>query len=62
VDNSNVVPLRYVDPVLALARENGIPALYGVTGRANDEAVFLRYRSVDVALGWPLRYSRSPGK
>ena len=26
-----------------------------------DEAVFLRYGSVDVALGWPLRYSYSPG-
>ena len=23
---------------------------------------FLRYASVDVALGWPSRYSRSPGE
>jgi putative aminopeptidase len=58
----SVVPLRYVDRVLALAKENGIPAQYGVTGRANDGAVFLRYGSVDVALGWPLRYSHSPGE
>jgi hypothetical protein len=36
VDNSNVVPLRYVDRVLALAQENGIPAQHGVTGGAND--------------------------
>jgi hypothetical protein len=62
VDNSNVVPLRYVDRVLALAKENGIPAQYGVTGGANDGAVFLRCGSVDVALGWPLRYSHSPGE
>jgi putative aminopeptidase FrvX len=33
-----------------------------VTGGANDGAVFLRYGSVDVALGWPLRYSHSPGE
>ena len=62
VDNSNVVPLRYVDRVPALAKENGIPAQYGVTGGANDGAVFLRCGSVDVALGWPLRYSQSPGE
>ncbi len=62
VDNSNVVPLRDVDRVLALAKENGIPAQYGVTGGGNDGAVFLRYGSVDVALGWPLRYSHSPGE
>jgi putative aminopeptidase FrvX len=62
VDNSNVVPREYVDRVVALAKENGIPAQYGVTGGGNDGAVFLRYGSVDVALGWPLRYSHSPGE
>ena len=62
VDNSNVVPLDSVDRVLALARQNGIPAQYGVTGGGNDGAVFTRYGSVDVALGWPLRYSHSPGE
>ena len=62
LDNSNVAPLRCVDRVLALAKENGIPAQYGVTGGANDGAVFLRCGSVDVALGWPQRYSHSPGE
>jgi putative aminopeptidase FrvX len=62
VDNSNVVPRQFVDRVVALAKENGIPAQYGVTGGGNDGAVFLRYGSVDVALGWPLRYSHSPGE
>ena len=62
VDNSNVVPRQYVDRVVALAKEHGIPAQYGVTGGGNDGAVFLRYGSVDVALGWPLRYSHSPGE
>jgi len=62
VDNSNVVPREYVDRVVALAKENGIPAQYGVTGGGNDGAVFVRYGSVDVALGWPLRYSHSAGE
>jgi putative aminopeptidase FrvX len=62
VDNSNIVPVQYVDRVVALAKENGIPAQYGVTGGGNDGSVFLRYGSVDVALGWPLRYSHSPGE
>jgi putative aminopeptidase FrvX len=27
-----------------------------------DGAVFTRYGSVDIPLGWPLRYSHSPGE
>jgi putative aminopeptidase len=62
VDNSNIVPLQYVDRVVALAKEANIPVQYGVTGGGNDGSVFPRYGSVDVALGWPLRYSHSPGE
>jgi putative aminopeptidase len=62
VDNSNVVATAYVDRLVALARENHIAAQYGVTGGGNDGSVFLRYGAVDVALGWPLRYSHSPGE
>jgi len=62
VDNSNIVPVEYVDRVVVLAKENGIPTQYGVTGGGNDGSVFLRYGSVDVALGWPLRYAHSPGE
>jgi len=62
VDNSNIVPVQYVDRVVALAKQNGIPAQYGVTGGGNDGSVFVRYGSVDVALGWPLRYSHSPAE
>jgi putative aminopeptidase len=61
VDNSNLVALQYVDRVVALAKGNGIPAQYGVGG-GNDGAVFLRFGSVDVALGWPVRYSHSPAE
>jgi putative aminopeptidase len=62
VDNSNIAPREYVDRVIKLARENNIPVQYGVTGGGNDGAVFQRYGSVDIPLGWPLRYSHSPGE
>jgi len=62
VDNSNIAPREYVDRVVALAREHSIPVQYGVTGGGNDGAVFVRYGSVDVAMGWPLRYAHSPGE
>ncbi len=62
VDNSNITPREYVDRVVKLAHENGIPAQYGVTGGGNDGAVFTRYGSVNIPLGWPLRYSHAPGE
>jgi putative aminopeptidase len=62
VDNSNIAPREFVDRVVKLARENNIAVQYGVTGGGNDGAVFTRYGSVDIPLGWPLRYSHSPGE
>lgn len=62
VDNSNIVRLDLVERVVKLARANQIPVQYGVTGGGNDGSTFLRYGSVDIALGWPLRYSHSPGE
>jgi putative aminopeptidase FrvX len=62
VDNSNITPREYVDRVVKLAHENNISVQYGVTGGGNDGAVFTRYGSVDIPLGWPLRYSHSPGE
>ena len=62
VDNSNITPREYVDRVVKLARENGIPVQFGVTGGGNDGAVFARYGSLNIPLGWPLRYSHSPGE
>jgi putative aminopeptidase FrvX len=51
-----------VDRVVALAKESKIAAQYGVTGGGNDGSVFTRYGSVDVAMGWPLRYAHSPAE
>jgi len=62
VDNSNVVPRNLVEKLVAMARAQGIPAQFGVTGGGNDGAAFLRYGSTDIAMGWPLRYSHSPGE
>ncbi len=62
VDNSNITPREFVDRVVRLARQNKIPVQYGVTGGGNDGSAFLRYGSVDIPLGWPLRYSHSPGE
>ena len=62
VDNSNIVPLQYADRVVKLAQQNKIPVQYGVTGGGNDGAVFARFGSVDVAMGWPLRYAHSPAE
>jgi putative aminopeptidase len=62
VDNSNIVPTELVERVIRLAHANQIPIQYGVTGGGNDGSAFVRYGSVDIALGWPLRYSHSPAE
>ena len=62
VDNSNIVPRVFVEKVMKLARDNQIPAQFGVTGGGNDGSAFVRYGSIDVALGWPLRYSHAPAE
>jgi putative aminopeptidase FrvX len=62
IDNSNIVPRDLAQKVVSIARSSNIPAQYGVTGGGNDGAAFLLYGSTDVALGWPLRYSHSPGE
>jgi len=62
VDNSNIVPTALVEKVKQLAAANKIPVQFGATGGGNDGSAFTRYGSVDIALGWPLRYSHSPAE
>ena len=62
VDNSNITPREYADRVVKLAKANNIPVQVGITGGGNDGSTFLPYGSIDVGLGWPLRYSHSPGE
>ncbi len=62
VDDSNIAPAPLVDRLLHLARANRIPVQLGVTGGGNDGSAFVPYGAVDIALGWPLRYSHSPAE
>jgi len=62
VDGSNIVDRAHVDKLIALAKKNQIPVQYGVTGGGNDGAVYLRHGAVNIPIGWPLRYSHSPGE
>jgi putative aminopeptidase FrvX len=62
VDSSNIVPRQLVESLVQLARANQIPVQLGVTGGGNDGAAFVPYGAVDVAIGWPLRYSHSPAE
>jgi len=60
LDNSSVTPPAYVDSLLRLARAHGVALQVGTTNGGNDGSMFTLYGVVDVALGWPLRYSHSP--
>ena len=62
VDNSSVTPPAYVDSLVRIARARGIALQVGTTNGGNDGSVFTPYGVVDVAIGWPLRYSHSPAE
>ncbi len=62
VDGSNITPRELSDKVVRISKLNNIPVQYGVTGGGNDGATFLPYGTLDVGMGWPLRYSHSPGE
>jgi putative aminopeptidase FrvX len=62
LDDSNAVPQDSVERIVKLARANQIPAQYGVTGGGNDGSEFVPYGAIDLAIGWPLRYSHSPAE
>ena len=51
-----------MDSLVALARARGVKLQVGTTNGGNDGSVFTPYGAVDVALGWPLRYSHSPAE
>jgi len=62
VDNSSVTPPAYVDSLVRVARARGVALQVGTTNGGNDGSVFTRFGVVDVAIGWPLRYSHSPAE
>src|SRR6266487_3751966 len=62
LDNSSVTPPAYVDSLVRVARARGVALQIGTTNGGNDGSEFTPYGVVDVAIGWPLRYSHSPAE
>src|SRR2546426_8409633 len=62
LDNSSITPPAYVDSLAELARARGIALQIGTTHGGNDGSTFTQFGVVDVAMGWPLRYSHSPAE
>ncbi len=62
LDNSSITPPAAVDSLVSLARARGIKLQVGTTNGGNDGSMFAPYGVVDVAIGWPLRYSHSPAE
>jgi len=62
VDNSSVTPPAYVDSLVRLAADHGVPLQVGTTNGGNDGSTFTPFGAVDVPLSWPLRYSHSPAE
>ena len=62
LDNSSITPPAEVDSLVALARARGVKLQVGTTNGGNDGSMFTPYGAVDVAIGWPLRYSHSPAE
>ncbi|HKW39837.1 MAG TPA: M20/M25/M40 family metallo-hydrolase [Gemmatimonadales bacterium] len=62
LDNSSVTPSAYVDSLVRVARARGVALQVGTTNGGNDGSMFTPYGAIDVAVGWPLRYSHSPAE
>jgi putative aminopeptidase FrvX len=62
LDNSSITPPADVDSLAQLAKSRDIALQIGTTNGGNDGSTFTRYGVVDVAMGWPLRYSHSPAE
>lgn len=62
LDNSSITPPAYVDSLAQIARTRNIALQIGTTNGGNDGSTFTPYGVVDVAMGWPLRYSHSPAE
>jgi putative aminopeptidase FrvX len=62
LDNSSVTPPDEVARTLRLVHAAHIPVQYGTTNGGNDGSMFVPWGAVDVAIGWPMRYSHSPAE
>ncbi|HET9784992.1 MAG TPA: M20/M25/M40 family metallo-hydrolase, partial [Terriglobales bacterium] len=62
IDDSSITPWPLAQRLRVLAEQAHIPVQTGETSGGNDGSAFLRYGSVDLPMGWPLRTSHSPGE
>jgi putative aminopeptidase FrvX len=60
LDESGMTPRSALARINALARRNGIPLQSGVTAGGNDGSVFRSLKTVNIPLGFPLRYAHTP--
>ena len=60
LDQSGATPRNEVNRVLALAARRGIPVQVGVTAGGNDGSAFVSLDTVNVPIGFPLRYAHTP--
>ena len=58
-DESGLTPTAEVARIAALARQHKIPLQLGVTAGGNDGSVFRSLHTVNVPIGFPLRYAHS---
>lgn len=60
LDNSSVTPPDEVERLTRAARLAKIPLQVGTTNGGNDGSELVRNGAIDIAIGWPSRYSHSP--
>ena len=60
LDESGLTPPAEVARVLALAKRHKIPVQLGVTAGGNDGSVFRSLETVNIPIGFPLRYAHTP--
>lgn len=60
LDQSGATPRNELNRVLALAARRGIPVQVGVTAGGNDGSTFVSLDTVNVPIGFPLRYAHTP--
>ena len=60
LDQSGATPRNEVNRILALAARRRIPVQLGVTAGGNDGSTFVSLDTVNVPIGFPLRYAHTP--
>ena len=60
LDESGMTPRSEIDRVAILAQRHGIPLQSGATAGGNDGSVFRSIDTVNIPIGFPLRYAHSP--